>query len=325
MGEIVIDSKENLKLSVENLLDVVDSADSDISSLCSNLSGISNCDGIDVASAASTIVNNFKNLMLDYSNVLHTAENYINNFIAFDVNDFNYIGENSNGSSYASGKSLSESSGGTVSLHASNSSSYSGGSSASFSDNGSASYSSVSSGDVSSQSNVNYSNNVGSDSIIDTSSPVSKKDGYSLSEDELNTLAYIAYREQGSVEGAKIELSLMCNLYEKNKSSFSSVYSYVQNSGWFGDATGVRSAPSADYYAAAVDVMNNGNRYLADNVVEHDCLSDISYAANDGSSINVYDKSSYVPGKTVLHNVYGADYVFVGFAPNGGDPFGYLV
>lgn len=158
--------------------------------------------------------------------------------------------------------------------------------------------------------------------VIDTSQPVGTGAKYNLSESELNYLAYVAMREQGSVEGAKLELSLMANLYEKNKSRYSSVTDYVQNSGWFG--TGSTSSyyyPGDEYVAVARDVLVDGNRYLDSKVVEHDCLSDISYIST-GSSNN---RNNYIPGETVIHNVYGADYVFVGFAPNGGDPFGYLV
>ena len=66
---------------------------------------------------------------------------------------------------------------------------------------------------------------------------------------------------------------------------------------------------------------NDGNRYLESNVVEHDCLSDI----NSISTGSVNNRSDYIPGETVINNTYGASYVFVGFAPNGGDPFGYLI
>lgn len=187
------------------------------------------------------------------------------------------------------------------------------------------------SGDAPKPSNTNKNNNsnpqTDSNGIIDTSSSNYSVDGYSnLTDEEINTLAYIAYHEQGSVEGAKIELSLMCNLYEKNKSNYSSVYDYVQNSGWFGSATGSSKTPPSDAYTEiAYDVLVNGNHYLPSNVVEHDCISDLSYAKNGDSYINVSDRSSYIPGETILKNVYGATYVFVGFAPNGGDPFGYLV
>ena len=147
--------------------------------------------------------------------------------------------------------------------------------------------------------------------VIDTSEPVGTGTKYNLSESDLNYLAYVAMREQGSVEGAKLELSLMANLYEKNK-----------NSGWFGSSgTSNYYYPGDGYVDVVRDVLVDGNRYLASEVVEHDCLSDIS-SISTGSSSN---RSDYIPGETVIHNVYGADYVFVGFAPNGGDPFGYLV
>ena len=158
--------------------------------------------------------------------------------------------------------------------------------------------------------------------VIDTSTPVGTGTKYNLSQDDLNFLAYVAYREQGSVEGAKIELSLMVNLYEKNKSSYSSVVDYVANSGWFGSgALSSYSYPGDEYVAAAREVVVEGNRYLASNVVEHDCISDISSISTGSRS----DRSAYIPGETIINNVYGARYVFIGFAPNGGDPFGYLI
>lgn len=158
--------------------------------------------------------------------------------------------------------------------------------------------------------------------VIDTSTPVTTGNKYNLSDEDLKYLAYVACREQGSVEGAKIELSLMANLYEKNKSKYKNVRDYVDNSGWF--ASGSRKGykyPGDSYYNAAKEVLNDGNRYLTSNVVEHDCISDITSSSTGSKK----DKSSYVAGKTVLTNRYGAKYVFVGFAPNGGDPFGYLV
>ena len=114
----------------------------------------------------------------------------------------------------------------------------------------------------------------------------------------------------------------MANLYEENKDNFSSVRDYVENSGWFGSSYGSEySNPGPEYIEAAKDVLSNGNRYLASNVVEHDYLGDLVYC----STGDVYDKDSYIPGKTVLENQWGARYVFVGFAPNDGDPFGYLI
>ena len=160
--------------------------------------------------------------------------------------------------------------------------------------------------------------------IIDTSRPLGKGEKYSLSDEELAVLAYVAKREQGSVEGAKIELSLMANLYEKYKSQYSSVTDYVLNSGWFAsNSMAGYSYPGDEYYNAAKEVLSDGNRYLALNVVEHDCINPPDIISCSTGDVN--DRSCYIPGKTVLKNRYGATYVFVGFAPNGGDPFGYLI
>ena len=181
----------------------------------------------------------------------------------------------------------------------------------------------ASTGDTATQTNADSTGSIVTNgNVIDTSNPVTTGNKYNLSDDDLKHFAYVAYREQGSVEGAKLELSLMANLYEKNKSKYKNVRDYVDNSGWFasGSRTGY-SYPGDSYYNAAKEVLNDGNRYLTSNVVEHDCISDIP----SSSTGNKKDRNSYVPGKTVLTNRYGAKYVFVGFAPNGGDPFGYLV
>ena len=158
--------------------------------------------------------------------------------------------------------------------------------------------------------------------VIKASSPIDIGTQYELSDDDIAYLAHVAKREQGSVEGAKLELSLMANLYEKNKTKYKNVVDYVKNSGWFSTkSTSSYTNPGADYVQAAKEVISEGNRYLPTNVVEHDCLSDIS-SISTGS---VNDRSNYIPGETVIKNKYGANYVFVGFAPDGGDPFGYLV
>ena len=158
--------------------------------------------------------------------------------------------------------------------------------------------------------------------VIDTSKSVGTGTKYNFSDEDLAYLAYVAKREQGTVGGSKLELSLMANLYEKNKNNYSSVKDYVDNSGWF--ASGSRSGytyPGDEYVEAAREVLNNGNRYLASNVVEHDCISDIEGISTGSKD----DRSNYIPNETIIDNRYGSKYVFVGFAPDGGDPFGYLV
>ena len=145
---------------------------------------------------------------------------------------------------------------------------------------------------------------------------------YNLTEQELHQLGWVCYREQGSLEGARMEASLMANLYE-HSGGFSSVHDYVMNSGWFGPAnTGdvPENPDSGDFYAVVKDVLVDGHRYLPSDVVEHDCLSDIASI----STGDVYNKDDYIPFVTVINNVYGSTYTFIGFAPNGGDPFGFI-
>ncbi len=163
--------------------------------------------------------------------------------------------------------------------------------------------------------------NVKNGNVIDTNTPVTSGKQYSLSDDELAYLAYVAKQEQGSVEGAKVELSLMANQYERSGSS-KEIDDYIRNSKWYasGSRTGY-SYPGDSYVQAARDVLSDGNRYVGSNVVEHDYMGDIT-SISTGSKSN---RSNYIPGETVITNCYGAKYVFVGFAPNNGDPFGYLV
>ena len=157
-------------------------------------------------------------------------------------------------------------------------------------------------------------------SVVDTSDYVELGQKYNLSDEDLAYLAHVAIREQGSLGGAKMELSLMANLYEKNKNNYSSVVDYVKHSGWFASRSlSDYSYPGDDYFNAAKEVLNEGHLYVPSNVIEHDYMGDIS-SISTGS---VNNRSDYIPGKTVIHNTMGATYTFIGFAPNNGDPFGY--
>lgn len=157
-------------------------------------------------------------------------------------------------------------------------------------------------------------------SVVDTSNYVELGQKYNLSDEDLAYLAHVAVREQGSVGGAKMELSLMANLYEKNKNKYSSVVDYVKNSHWFASRSlSNYSYPGDEYFNAAKEVLNEGHLYVPSNVIEHDYMGDIS-SISTGS---VKNRSDYIPGKTVIHNTMGATYTFIGFAPNNGDPFGY--
>ena len=177
--------------------------------------------------------------------------------------------------------------------------------------------------------------NLKNGNVIDASEPLYTTEGYTnLSDEELEFLAKVAFREQRSIEGAKVSLSTMANQYEANKAKYDDVEDYVRQSGWYGTGGGsfndafykeYTSSTKAELQKAAKDVMIDGNRYVPSTTDNHDCLSDISRVETNGKTINKNDKSSYVPGETKIYNVYGAIFVFQGFAPNGGDPYGETV
>lgn len=167
--------------------------------------------------------------------------------------------------------------------------------------------------------------------------PMSKS--YSLDIHELQDLTGICYREQGRSEaGIKACASQMCNYHDafwsdKNKTP----YQTVIHSGWYGSAKEVvdgmlvyRSLVTDEMVEWVRDVICNGNRTLPEYVVEYDCLSDIRKATNDGTEIDIEDRTAYIPHTTRIYNVYGTDadsYTFFCF-PDGADghcdAFGYF-
>ena len=56
---------------------------------------------------------------------------------------------------------------------------------------------------------------------------------YDLSETELIEITRLCQQEQCSLEGTAAEASLMANRYELCNSGYSTLYSYIKNSGWF--------------------------------------------------------------------------------------------
>ena len=153
---------------------------------------------------------------------------------------------------------------------------------------------------------------------------------YALSEDQLRGLARLCQQEQGSVDGAKAEASLMANLFEKRGSSYGSgangLYNYVRNSGWFARASYWMSQTGSldgSILEGVRSVLINGNRTLPTYVDEHDWIGDISSATNNGVAINPSNRSQYQQDVTVIRNVYGSTYTFYCFPASNSDPFGY--
>ena len=162
---------------------------------------------------------------------------------------------------------------------------------------------------------------------------------YQLTDAQLNLLAAVANREQGSVDGGAAEASLMANLFELNGGSkygtgADGLVNYVRTSGWFGNSTD--SAPTApqDIKDAVKKVLVLGQRTLPLYVDEHDCwyCNNKQYCSNgiqgdictvNGSSSSITDRSSYIRDKSVITSVYGATYTFYTFPAPDSDPFGY--
>lgn len=148
---------------------------------------------------------------------------------------------------------------------------------------------------------------------------------YSLSEEEILKIARLCQQEQGTVEGAAAEASLMCNRYELYGGSYSSVYDYARNSGWFARASHhMDNGDASDEIVSVVrNVINHGFRVLPAYVDEHDCFSDIASATNNGTAITVSNREDYEQFVTKIDNVYGASYTFYCFPASNSDPFGY--
>lgn len=149
---------------------------------------------------------------------------------------------------------------------------------------------------------------------------------YDLSTEELQKLARLCYQEQGSVEGAAAEASLMCNLYESSRGDgYSSVYDYARNSGWFASAASHMDSGTAsdDIVKVVTAVIKDGKRVLPKYVDEHDCISDIASATNNGTAITTSNRSDYQQHVTKIKNVYGSSYTFYCFPTSTSDPFGY--
>ena len=143
---------------------------------------------------------------------------------------------------------------------------------------------------------------------------------YDLTEDEIRGLANLALQEQGSIDGACAELSLMANLYEQ-QTKYPTLYEYVRKSGWFSRAAHWMDNGNAGsiYRLYTKYVLCEGLRTLPKHINEHDCFSDIVSISTGGIVI----RSDYKRDKTVIKNRYGSTYTFYCFPTANSDPFGY--
>ena len=195
---------------------------------------------------------------------------------------------------------------------------------------------------------------VGSSTATNEQSMIGAK--YNLSNEQLEFLATVAQKEQGSVDGAIAEACLMANLFElkANKSKFGTgadgLYNYVATGGWFGDAKErVRkylqnNKLRAEVKAAVKYVLVDGYRPYPIYIDEHDCWDcntknycsggvkgDICRIKNNdkeySSITEIKNRSNYKQDETKIYNVYGDGkndyYTFYEFPTSKSDPFGY--
>ena len=166
---------------------------------------------------------------------------------------------------------------------------------------------------------------------------------YSKTDDECyNFFAVLGRAEQGSLDGAAAELSLLLNLFERRHPdagdvSIQEVAKWAIECGWFAHASRRWESTAAPEYIAVAKNVLGGNRVLPSNIVEHDCREDLAYIETDGVRYSPYENDKYVSGVTVcyqapVHEYNGrkfgfrkpSHWVFYAFPAAKSDPFGSL-
>ena len=157
-----------------------------------------------------------------------------------------------------------------------------------------------------------------------------------------NFFAVLVHDEQGSLEGATAELSLLLNLFERRHPdtgdvSIQEVAKWATECGWFAHAARRwEKIATPDYLAVARNVLG-GNRVFPSNIVEHDCMEDLAYIETNGVKYSPYERDKYVSGVTVCYQApvhehkgrkfgfrHPVHWVFYSFPAPKSDPFGWL-
>ena len=154
--------------------------------------------------------------------------------------------------------------------------------------------------------------------------------------------AVLGKAEQGTLEGATAELSLLLNLFERRHPdakdvSIQEVAKWATECGWFAHASRRWEKTAAPEYIAVAKNVLAGNRVLPPKIVEHDCREDLAYIETNGVRYSPYENDKYVSGVTVCYQApvhehngrkFGfrrpSHWVFYNFPAERSDPFGYL-
>ena len=157
-----------------------------------------------------------------------------------------------------------------------------------------------------------------------------------------NFFAVLGRAEQGSLDGAAAELSLLLNLYERRHPdagdvSIQEVAKWATECGWFAHASHRWEKTAAPEYIAVAKSVLGGNRVLPSNIVEHDCREDLAYIETNGVRYSPYQNDKYVSGVTVVYQApvhehngrkfgfrHPVHWIFYSFPAAKSDPFGSL-
>ena len=154
--------------------------------------------------------------------------------------------------------------------------------------------------------------------------------------------AVLGKAEQGTLEGATAELSLLLNLFERRHPDagdvpIQEVAKWATECGWFAHANRRWEGTALPEYVAVAKSVLGGNRVLPPNIVEHDCREDLAYIETNGVRYSPYENDKYVSGVTVCYQApvhehngrkFGfrkpSHWVFYSFPAERSDPFGFL-
>ena len=166
---------------------------------------------------------------------------------------------------------------------------------------------------------------------------------YPKTDDECyNFFAVLGRAEQGSLDGAAAELSLLLNLFERRHPgagdvSIQEVAKWATECGWFAHASRRWEKTATPEYVAVARNVLGGNRVLPSNIVEHDCREDLAYIETNGVKYSPYQYDKYVSGVTVVYQApvhehngrkfgfrHPSHWIFYSFPAPKSDPFGSL-
>ncbi len=168
-----------------------------------------------------------------------------------------------------------------------------------------------------------------------TSGGVTIGQKYNLTDSQLEDIAKICQREQGTAIGAAAEASLMANRYELeiikgSKWKDRSFYDYVMNCNWWAPAkngTYKNTNLKSDILSAVREVLIAGQRTLPFYVDEHDWVGDLEKIVTNGktytSNNSFKDHDNYIRDETIIYNKMGAIYTYYTHPTSTSDPFGY--